>query len=78
MKKSTVVLENMTSMTIEGHLEPECDMFEIPVGHVAQARWDLADKPPVLQFSSLESGALFCAIYPGVGDIEISVAPGEC
>ncbi len=73
MPQSRVVIENRTSMPMHFHVEPECIAFEIPVGKSAEINGQYQSEPITIQFTDDDEYGNFGAVYPGDGDIAITI-----
>ena len=64
-------IQNMTTKTIECQLEPECSPFDVRTGQTVHIRGEFSAEPPTIQLSTLDSGDVFCSIFPGDGDVTV-------
>lgn len=55
------------------HVEPECIAFEIPVGKSAEIKGRCESEPITIQFSDDDEHGNFGAVYPGDGEIAITI-----
>lgn len=71
--RSSFVIENKSSKSLEFHLEPECWPFSLESEKSMVVRCNYEAEAPSVQFSDADDGSIFGAVFPGDGDVAVEI-----